>query len=104
MLGRVADSLSLSSVVSAGAWWRGHAIDVLLVPVGLPLWLWLERRVGWRTDDRMPTVREGLFVLILWTIAAEVTAPRLVSTATGDPLDALAYTAGALVALVVWRA
>lgn len=97
--GRAAGLLSLTPE----GWWRGHAIDVLFVPVGLPLWLWLERRLGWRTHDRMPAISEGLFVLTVWTVAAEVAAPRLVPTATGDPLDAVAYATGALVAFAVWR-
>lgn len=85
-------------------WWRGHVADLLLVPAGLPLWLWLERRLGWRTDDAMPRTREILFILLTWTAAAELAAPRLFARATGDPWDALAYLVGALAVTVWWRA
>jgi len=78
-------------------WWRGHFADALLIPAGVPLWLWIERRLGWRHDDRMPRWREIGFALVAWTIAAELIAPRLFSGATGDARDAAAYVAGAVV-------
>lgn len=84
-------------------WWRGHFSDLLLVPVGLPLWLWLERVLGWRGDDRMPRWTEVAFVLVIWTIAAELIAPRLFPRATGDAWDAAAYVAGAVVAGLSWQ-
>ena len=72
-------------------------------PAGLPLWLWLERRIGWRHDDRMPEWREIVFVLVTWTIAAELVAPRMFPQATGDAWDALAYAGGAVVAGLLWQ-
>ena len=83
-------------------WWRGHFADLLLIPVGLPLWLWLERRIGWRRDDGMPRWREIAFVLVAWTVAAELIAPRLFARATGDGWDGLAYAGGAVVAGLLW--
>lgn len=85
-------------------WWRGHVADLLLIPAGLPLWLWLERQLGWRGDDGMPRVGEVLFVLVTWTVAAEWAAPRLFARATADPLDAVAYGAGAVAVTWWWRA
>jgi membrane-associated PAP2 superfamily phosphatase len=84
-------------------WWRGHFADVLLIPVGLPCWLWLERRIGWRRDDRVPRWREIAFVLITWTIAAELIAPRMFARATADGWDAVAYLGGAIVAGLLWQ-
>ena len=84
-------------------WWSGHFTDFLLIPAGLPLWLWLERRIGWRRDDRMPQWREIAFVLVTWTIAAELIAPRIFQQATGDGWDALAYAGGAVVAGLSWQ-
>lgn len=84
-------------------WWRGHFADLLLIPVGLPLWLWLERRIGWRRDDGMPRWREIAFVLVAWTVAAELIAPRLFAHATGDGWDGLAYACGAVAAGLLWR-
>ena len=84
-------------------WWGGHFADVLMIPVGLPCWLWLERRVGWRCDDRLPRWREIAFVLITWTIAAELIAPRIFAGVTGDGWDAVAYLGGAIVSGLLWQ-
>lgn len=90
------------AVLHAAAW-RGHFADVLLVPVGLPLWLWLERRVGWREDDRMPRWQEIAFVLAVWSAGAELVAPHLFTRATGDVWDLAAYAGGALAAGLAWH-
>ena len=84
-------------------WWRGHFSDVMFVPVGLPWWLWLERRVGWRRDDDVPRWNEIAFVFVTWTIAAEVLAPRWFVRSTGDVWDAVAYAGGALIVGLVWN-
>ena len=76
-------------------WWHDHFADFLLIPAGLPLWLWLERRIGWRRDDGMPRWREIAFALVTWTVAAELIAPRIFPQATGDAWDAVAYAGGA---------
>ena len=62
----------------------------MLIPVGLPVWLWMERLIGWRRDDRTPRWREIAFVLVTWTVAAELIAPRLFTHATGDGWDVVA--------------
>ena len=84
-------------------WWHDHFADVLLIPTGLPLWLWLERRIGWRRDDHLPRWREIAFVCVTWTVAAELVAPRVFPQATGDGWDAVAYFVGAAVAGLVWQ-
>jgi hypothetical protein len=83
--------------------WSGHFTDVLLMPAGLPVWLWVERRIGWRGDDRMPRWTEVAFALVIWTVAAELVAPLLFSQATGDAWDAVAYAGGSAVAGLAWR-
>lgn len=93
----------LAPVVLQAPLWHGHFADVLLIPAGLPLWLWMERRIGWRRDDRMPRWREIGFVLVTWTVAAELIAPRIFPQATGDGWDAVAYAGGAVVAGLLWR-
>jgi len=85
------------------ALWSGHFADLLLIPAGLPLWLWLERRIGWRSDDQMPRWCEIAFALVTWTVAAELIAPRMFSQATGDMWDAVAYACGAVIAGLWWR-
>jgi len=83
--------------------WSGHFADLLLIPAGLPLWLWLERRISWRGDDRMPRWREIAFALVTWTVAAELIAPQVFLQATGDVWDAVAYASGALFSGVWWQ-
>jgi len=86
-----------------GGGWRGQAADLFLVPVGAPLWLWGERRLGWRTHDGVPTVAEVLFLLTTWSVAAEGLAPVLFASATGDARDVVAYALGSALALAAWR-
>ena len=83
--------------------WDGHFTDVLLIPAGLPLWLWLERRLGWRDHDDMPRWREITFALVTWSVAAELIAPGIFRQATGDPWDFVAYAGGAAVAGLLWQ-
>lgn len=42
--------------------------------------------------------------LVVWSVAAEVVGPHLFAHATGDIWDVAAYTAGAVVAGVLWSA
>jgi hypothetical protein len=93
----------LVPVAAQAPWWSGHFADFLLIPAGLPFWLWLERRIGWRRDDRMPEWREIAFVLVTWTIAAEFVAPWIFPQATGDGWDAVAYAGGGVVAGLSWQ-
>ena len=76
--------------------------DVLLLPVALPLLLWLQRRTGLRPHDRPPTAGEILVAFALWALLFEGIFPRALGRGVGDPLDVLAYAAGALVAGSVW--
>lgn len=82
--------------------WHGYSTDFLLLPAALPLWLWVLRRLGLRTHDGWPTGREIILNLTVWSVAAEVVAPHLFPSATGDWLDVLAYAAGAAIAAAWW--
>lgn len=80
--------------------------DVLCLPVCVPVTLWLQRRVGLRSDDRRPTPGELLLHWLLWTACFEWLGPQMPLLAPGavsDPWDAVAYGIGGLVAAVVWR-
>ena len=81
---------------------RAHFNDLLLIPCALPLILWLHRRLGWRTHDRLPEFGEIALHLGVWTLMAEAVAPPLFGV-TGDPLDVLAYTVGAVITMGWWR-
>lgn len=81
---------------------RGWFSDVLLIPVGLPVFLLLERHCGLRRHDAPPTAREVVFLFVVWSFAAEVVAPWLSPNSTADVWDVVAYSAGALVAWFFW--
>lgn len=80
-----------------------HFNDVLLIPAALPLVLWGQRQLGWRTHDLSPDAGEITLHLIVWSLIAEVAGPHLFDHATGDWRDLVAYTAGAIIAGLWWH-
>lgn len=82
--------------------WHSYSTDYLLIPAALPLWLWVQRRLGLRRHDAFPTWREIIGALLPWSVAAEAVAPRLFPNATGDWFDVVAYAAGAAIAGGWW--
>ncbi len=87
-----------------GGYRASYLNDLLMMPCALPWVLWLHRRLGWRAEDRPPTVAETGGHLLVWALIAEVAGPRLFAHAVGDPLDVLAYSVGAILALFLWHA
>ena len=85
-----------------GPFMRGHFADCLLIPAALPLVLWLQRRLGLRSHDAMPTGGEILLHLAVWTFIAEGAGPWLTHHGTADWRDVLAYAAGAAASYVLW--
>lgn len=86
----------------AHGFWHDQFTDLLLIPAALPLALWVQRRVGLREHDRRPRWPEIAFHLAVWSLAAEVLAPRVFPHATGDWRDVVAYAVGALGAGAWW--
>ena len=80
-----------------------HFNDLLLIPAALPLILWVQRRLNWRTHDRAPDFKEIALHLIVWGLIAEVLGPHLFDHATGDWRDLVAYTIGAILAGLWWK-
>ena len=81
----------------------GQFDDSLLIPCALPPVLWLQRRLGLRDHDRFPDLMEITFHLVVWSVIAEVVAPRFIHWVTGDWKDVVAYTIGALIAGLWWH-
>jgi hypothetical protein len=77
--------------------------DAWLIPCALPPVLWLHRRLGLRSHDAAPGAGEILSHLAFWSLLFEWIGPRLLMRSTGDPLDVLAYAAGALFAGWWWH-
>lgn len=86
-----------------GGFLHGYFNDLLLIPAALPLALWLQRRLGYRSDDRPPNWGEIAMHLAVWSITAELIVPRFVAHATADWRDVVAYSFGAAVAGFTWQ-
>lgn len=85
-----------------GGFWHDQFTDLLLIPAALPVMLWVQRRLGLRANDARPSWREIGFHLGVWSLAAEVAAPWLFHSATGDWRDVVAYGCGAILAGGWW--
>ena len=81
---------------------RGWFSDVLFLPAAVPVFLWMERKLGLRMHDRKPSLAEVGGLFLIWSLAAEGIAPLLFQHCTADPLDIVAYAAGGLFALCWW--
>jgi hypothetical protein len=85
---------------------RSYLNDVVCLPFWVPIMLWTQRRVGWRSHDGPPQVYEVVIPLVLWSIVFEAILPDTPAwsgRAIADPLDVLCYTLGAAVALHFWN-
>ncbi len=80
-----------------------HFNDLLLIPAALPLVLWVQRLLKWRTHDHYPDWKEIGFHLIIWGIIAEIVGPQFVDHVTGDWRDLVAYTVGAALTGLWWK-
>ena len=81
---------------------RGWFSDFLFLPAAVPVFLWMERKLGLRMHDRKPSLAEVGGLFLVWSLAAEGIAPLLFQNCTADPLDIVAYAAGGLFALGWW--
>jgi len=82
---------------------HGHFNDVLLIPCALPPLLYLHRHLSIRAHDGFPTGREVTLHLLVWTVYCECLGPIIQHAGIGDPLDAVAYFAGAIGSWLFWR-
>lgn len=85
------------------AFLHNHFNDLLLIPCALPLLLLLQRWIGLRRHDRMPTAGEIVLNLAVWSVLFEAIGPRIMPWATGDPWDVAAYALGGLCAGIWWH-
>lgn len=81
---------------------HGYFNDSLLIPCALPIILWMQRQTGLRKNDNTPDIAEILFHLVIWSILFEWIGPHIMRV-TGDFLDVVAYTGGAIIAWAWWN-
>jgi len=79
-------------------WFR----DALFLPAAVPVYLWIERRAGFRKNDAPPAWTELFLLFVLWSLAAEILAPLIFPHCTADPLDVVAYAGGGILAGLCW--
>jgi hypothetical protein len=82
---------------------HGYFNDLWLIPCALPPLLWLHRRLGLRANDDFPRLSEIALHFAFWSFLFEYLGPKFMPHTVGDPLDVLAYAAGAIVAAIWWR-
>lgn len=82
---------------------HGQFNDLLLIPAGLPVILWIQRKVRLRTVDVVPTWSEILLHLFVWSVVCEFVGPFWFHRGTSDPWDVAAYSAGSVVAGIWWN-
>jgi ubiquinone/menaquinone biosynthesis C-methylase UbiE len=76
--------------------------DTLLIPCALPPVLLVQRWLGLRTHDKVPTGGEIFWHWVGWSILFEAIGPYILPT-VGDPWDAVAYGVGGAVAFLWWH-
>lgn len=85
---------------------KAHFNDLLCAAFWIPPLLWLLKKMGMRAHDGLPEPHEVAIPLLIWAFTFEVLLPSRPGwgvPAVADPLDVLAYFAGGLAAMVVWR-
>jgi hypothetical protein len=90
---------------ASGGFFHNFGNDLLCIPIFLPVYLWVYRRVGIRNHDGKPTLFELLSHLVIWSWFFEWAAPHIggqFAWTVGDAGDVAAYSVGALVAGFAW--
>jgi hypothetical protein len=82
---------------------HSHFDDLLMMPVALPVVLWLQRLGGLRNHDRPPGWREMSAHCAVWSVMAKIIGPFWLHIGTADPWDILYFAAGGIAACFWWN-
>jgi hypothetical protein len=82
---------------------HGHLDDGLLVPVALPLFLLVYRKLGLRPDDAPPRWWEVGWHLAVWSLFFKWFGPLVLHRSVADPYDVAFYAGGGLLAWWWWN-
>ena len=88
---------------SYSPFFHGHFDDCLLVPVALPLFLLVYRRLGLRPDDAAPRWWEIGWHLLVWSLFFKWFGPLVLHRSVADPYDVVCYAAGGVAAWLLWN-
>lgn len=81
---------------------RSYFNDLFLVPVALPVALYLTKLLKFRGNHH-PTLSEIFTCLIIWSVIFEYISPKYFDKGVADVCDVLAYSVGAVVSFIIWR-
>ncbi len=84
-------------------WFHSWFDDFLLIPCALPPLLLLHEWLSLRRRGGPPRWGEIAAHLAGWSLLCEFVGPRFLHRGTADPLDVLAYAAGAVIAGCWWQ-
>jgi hypothetical protein len=82
---------------------HSHFDDLLLMPVALPVLLWLQQQLGLRTENRPPGWWEMFACLALWSVMCKIIGPIYFHIGVADPWDVLFFAAGGIMACLWWH-
>jgi hypothetical protein len=86
--------------------WRflhGHLDDILMMPTALPVVLWIQRQLKWRTHDEPPGSGEMAGHLLIWSVMCKIIGPYFLHIGVADPLDLLCFAVGGFGACAWWK-
>lgn len=82
---------------------HSHLDDFLLMPVALPVVLWMQRRLGLRKNDCPPSWAEMFFHCAVWSVMSKIVGPLLLNVGVADPWDVLFFFGGGAAACLWWQ-
>ena len=82
---------------------HNHFNDLLLIPAALPVMLWIQRILGLRKHDQVPTWPEVLMHWAIWSIVCEWIGPFYCHMGVADIWDVASYGVGGIVAGLWWN-
>ncbi len=87
------------------AFLKGYLTDVLAIPIGAPVMIWLLQKLKLR-DDSSPQNGEVLVFVLIYSVLFELIMPPTTmfgKFAAGDVYDVMAYLVGGIIGLAWWR-
>lgn len=82
---------------------RYYLNDLLLVPVLLPIILFISKTLNIRNNNQPPIFIEIIIPLVIWSISFEIIGPYYFKHSTSDPVDIIAYFFGGGIGWLIWN-
>ena len=82
---------------------HNHFNDLLLIPAALPVMLALQRALGLRKHDDVPSWPEVTMHWAVWSMVCEWIGPFCFQMGVADIWDVVSYAAGGLAAYLWWN-